>query len=726
MTTEKEILEGTIERITFQSEESGYTVFKLQAPRQKNLITVVGEMPTVYAGEAVRLTGSWGHHPKHGHQFQTRSCEKVLPATLQGLEKYLGSGLIKGVGPVTAKRLIEAFGLEIVPVIEEQPERLLDIPKIGRKKQQLIVSSWNAHKEIQNIMVFLQGHGVSSAYAVKIYKHYGAESVARIEQNPYQLAEDIWGIGFKTADAIAFQLGHPPDAPARLKSGLLYALHRATDSGHLYLPENELLKAASELLGLETAGLTPALQELSQHKQVIVDTDRVYLATLYHAEKGIVEQLALLDSFPSPVQSQAVEQWLLQALAQKHMELSPEQHQAVLAAATNKVFVLTGGPGTGKTTVCQFILDWFIQQKRQVVLASPTGRAAKRLAEVTGFSAQTLHRLLKFDPKLMRFYHNQANPLQLDVLIVDEVSMIDAVLFYQLLQALPPQAQLILVGDQDQLPAVGPGDVLRHLLASGCLAAVTLTHIFRQASQSLIITNAHSVNQGNMPLLLPPTGTHRQRDAFFIAVETPEDGVTAILNLVQERLPKAGYHPSEIQVLCPMNRGILGSHHLNQQLQMVLNPPQTGLPDISRAGRLLRTGDRVIQLRNNYDFEVFNGDMGYISAIDPEAQNVTVAFPEQHVHYDFADVDELALAYALSVHKSQGSEYPVVILPVTTQHYMMLQRNLLYTAMTRARRLLILVGSKRAVTMAVNNQNHSLRYSQLDERLKMYWQRLRG
>lgn len=580
MGQEPELLEGTVERITFQSEETGYTVFKLQAPRQKNLITVVGEMPAVYAGEAVRLTGLWSHHPKHGYQFQTRSCEKVLPATLQGLEKYLGSGLIKGIGPVTASRLIQAFGLEIVQVIEEQPERLLDIPKIGRKKQQLIVNSWQIHKEIQNIMVFLQGHGVSSAYAVKIYKHYGAESVARIQQNPYQLAEDIWGIGFKTADAIAAKLGHPPDAPARLKAGLMYALHRATEAGHLYLPESELLKAGEELLAVAAEPLTTALADLLQSHHVITEKQGelplIYLSSLYHAEKGIVEDLALLDSFTIVTLETDVNVWLNEQLAQKRMVLSPEQEQAVIAAATHKVFILTGGPGTGKTTVCQFILRWFLQQKRKMVLASPTGRAAKRLSEVTGFQAQTLHRLLKFDPKLMRFQHNRDNPLDIDVLLVDEVSMIDAVLFCQLLRALPPQAHLILVGDQDQLPSVGPGDVLRHLLASNCLPAIRLTHIFRQASQSLIITNAHAVNQGQMPTLLPPTGANRHQDAFFVSVETPEEGVATILSLVQERLPKAGYQSQDIQVLCPLNRGMLGSHYLNQQLQAVLNPPKWG------------------------------------------------------------------------------------------------------------------------------------------------------
>lgn len=718
-----EALEGQIERITYYAESSGYTVLQLKVPGQPELITVVGDLPQTYAGERIRLRGHWLNHPKYGPQFKARHCEKLLPATVTGLEKYLASGLIKGVGPVTARRMVKAFGVEIIDVIEQSPERLLEIPLIGPRKRDLIVQSWQAHKEIQNIMVFLQDHGVSTAFAVKIYKRYGNESIQVVQNNPYQLAEEVWGIGFKTADTLASHLGLAAEHPARLQAGLRYALYKASESGHVYLPRLELFQSTCALLEVSAEPLPEALEAMVQRHQLRLegagDSPDVFLSPLWQAESGIAQQLAYLQrsALAHSVSAERVSQWL-RAYEQNHgLQFSEQQREAVIQAATYPIFILTGGPGTGKTTVSRAILDWFAEQQCDLLLASPTGRAAKRLSEVSGREAQTLHRLLAFDPKKMAFKHNEYNPLTLDLLLLDEVSMIDTALFYQLLKAIPGGARLILVGDSDQLPSVGPGAVLKDLLASGQVPAVTLNQIFRQAQASQIIRNAHSVNQGQMPQLLPPLPVHRQADAFFIAVDTPEQLQQQILELVSQRLPKAGYDPKDIQVLCPMNRGLAGARQLNLALQAVLNPA-TGQPELVRAARTLRAGDRVIQLRNNYDREVFNGDLGTVIGIDPEEQLLSVRYPEQDVHYDFSEQDELALAYALTIHKSQGSEFPVVVLPVMMQHYLMLQRNLLYTGMTRARRLLVLVGQTKAIAMAVKNQQGLQRYTRLAERLQ--------
>ncbi|PIQ26697.1 ATP-dependent RecD-like DNA helicase [bacterium (Candidatus Blackallbacteria) CG17_big_fil_post_rev_8_21_14_2_50_48_46] len=718
----QETLEGIIERVTFQAEETGYAVFKLKVPRSQDLATVVGNMPPLYAGESVRLFGIWGLHPKHGAQFKAFQIEKLMPATAVGLEKYLASGLIKGVGPVTAKRLVKAFGLEIIDVIETAPERLLEVSLIGPRKRDMIVRSWFEHREIQNVMVFLQEHGVSTTYAVKIYKKYGNEAIAIVQANPYRLAEEIWGIGFKTADKLAQELGHAPDSPFRLRAGLIYALQRATDEGHLYLPRSQLFENTAELLAIEPGLLPEILTELGQADQVILegepDNPAIYLASLWHAEAGVARRLKGLLAQSEPPDPQVLLQWLESFEKRQGMELAPEQREAVRQAASQKVFILTGGPGTGKTTVSKAIIGWFEAQNRKLLLASPTGRAAKRLNEVTGRPAKTLHRLLEFDPSRQAFKRDEHFPLEVDVLLLDEVSMIDLPLFHFLLKALPAEAHLILVGDSDQLPSVGPGAVLQHLLQSQVIPSVCLQQIFRQAQASLIVRNAHRVNQGYLPELLPPTGAHRSEDCFFIPAETPEEVLEQILDLVARRLPAAGFSAEEIQLLCPMNRGLIGAHRLNQELQAILNPATPQKSELTRGSRTLRLGDRVIQLRNNYDREVFNGDMGELVHFEPEDQLLRVRFPEGVVEYDFSDSDELALAYALSVHKSQGSEYPVVILPVSMQHYLMLQRNLIYTAMTRARRLLILVGQRKALALAVKNQGQNKRFSHLADRLE--------
>lgn len=723
-----EILEGIIERVTYQAEASGYAVLKLLPSSAQELVTVVGEMPPVYAGESVRLRGAWTLHPKHGSQFRASKIEKLMPATAVGLEKYLASGLIRGVGPVTAKRLIQAFGTEIIAVMELHPERLQEVPKIGPRKREMIVSSWLEHREIQNVMVFLQEHGVSTTYAVKIYKKYGDQAIAVVQTNPYRLAEEIWGLGFKTADALAQSLGLDPHSPLRLRAGLFYALQKASQEGHLYLPRTELLEKTAALLDVPRDLCIPVLALLIAAQQLVADSDLgdvgspenpdLYLQDAWEAESEAARLLRQLLAQTDPPDPAALMAWLAEFETQNNLELAPEQRDAVRLAAACKVFVLTGGPGTGKTTVSKAILGWFAKQKGKIQLASPTGRAAKRLSEVAGRPAKTLHRLLEFDPSKQAFLRDQHTPLELDVLLLDEVSMIDLPLFYALLKALPETAHLILIGDTDQLPSVGAGAVLRHILDSGQVPAVTLKQIFRQAEASLIVRNAHRVNHGLLPELLPPTGSHRDANAFFMRAESPEAILNTVLDLVARRLPAAGYCSDELQVLCPMHRGMIGAQRLNQELQAALNPPNPEKSELMRGSRLLRQGDRVIQLRNNYDRAVFNGDLGQVQDLDGEEQLLKVAFGETQVDYDFADLDELGLAYALTVHKSQGSEYPVVILPLSTQHFLMLQRNLLYTAMTRARKLLILVGQVKAIELAVNNCQQQKRYSRLAQRLQ--------
>ncbi|HEY9839857.1 MAG TPA: ATP-dependent RecD-like DNA helicase [Candidatus Obscuribacterales bacterium] len=725
----EELLEGIVDRVTFQSEETGYTVLQLQTAKSQDLTTVVGELPPMYAGESVRVRGLWLNHPKYGYQFKVQACEKLLPATVTGLQKYLASGLIRGVGPITAKRMVKAFGTEIIDIIENEPDRLLEVPLIGPRKRDLIVKSWDEHKEIQNIMVFLQDHGVSTAYAVKIYKRYGNASIEVVRQNPWQLAADVWGIGFKTADRLARNLAITLDHPARLEAGLTHALNKATEEGHVYLLRAELFSRAATLLEEDTdlepgalAALLPeALERMAIRGLVILETDPdnpdVFHRPLWEAENGAARRLKELLVVPKAADVSGLAAWLAEYESAQGVEFSPEQRSSVEMAATSKVFILTGGPGTGKTTVSRAILDWFESQKLRLLLASPTGRAAKRLAEVSGRESSTIHRLLEFDPNKMQFKRNEYAPLETDVLLLDEVSMIDTVLFSQLLKAVPLRARLIFVGDSDQLPSVGPGSVLKDLLRSEAVPAVELKTIFRQAEVSRIVRNAHLVNSGQMPALLPPSGSTRHEDAFFVPAESPEELVAQILDLVTRRLPAAGYPPGDIQVLCPMNRGQAGSHNLNVQLQALLNPQEIGKAELLRGSRTYRVGDRVIQLRNNYDRDVYNGDMGEIRRIDHEDQQLVIAYPEQVVAYDFSEQDELALAYALSIHKSQGSEFPVVVMPISMQHYMMLQRNLLYTGMTRARKLLVLVGQKKAVAMAVKNEKLKGRNTRLAERL---------
>jgi exodeoxyribonuclease V alpha subunit len=715
-------LEGSVARITYVSEETQYVVARLDVPGKPDPVTIVGTVLSLTPGETLRLHGRWSHHPKYGEQFRVERYESVVPATITGIRKYLGSGMIKGIGPVFAGRLVEAFGEDTLKVIEGTPGRLAEVEGIGPIRQQRIVSAWAEQREIREVMLFLQGHGVSPAYAVKIFKAYGQAAIATVRENPYRLARDIRGIGFKTADRIARELGVPADSPLRAAAGILHTLNELTDEGHVYVPADELLRAAEERLEIPAALLPDALSALDADEAVVVERPAagraVYLKPLHVSETQLARRLADLLRAPRTLPPVDMAHALPWVEGRTGLALTDEQRQAVRLAFQEKILVVTGGPGTGKTTILRAVIRLLEAKKVRVHLASPTGRAAKRLAEVTGHDACTLHRLLEWNPREGGFQRNARNPLETDVVVVDEVSMVDILLAHHLAQAVPLAATLLLVGDADQLPSVGPGTVLQDLLAVPGIPAVRLTTIFRQAAQSRIVSNAHRVNRGEFPDLAATPADARQ-DFFFLAEDDPLRLRDLIVGLAQRRLPaKYGLDPlAEIQVLTPMHRGPIGAGQLNAALQAALNPPRNGTAELLRGGRIFRVGDRVLQQRNNYDKGVYNGDLGRIAAIDPSEQSVAVRFDDREVPYDFSDLDELTLAYAVTVHKSQGSEYPAVILPLHTTHYPMLQRNLLYTAITRAKRLLVLVGTRKAVAIATKNDATRRRYSQLRERL---------
>ena len=715
-------VEGSVARITYVSEETQYVVARLDVPGRPDPVTIVGTVLSLTPGETLRVHGRWSHHPKYGEQFKVDRYESVVPATIAGIQRYLGSGMIKGIGPVFAKRLVEAFGGDTLKVIEEAPGRLAEVEGIGPIRRQRITTAWAEQREIREVMLFLQGHGVSPAYAVKIFKAYGQAAIATVRENPYRLARDIRGIGFKTADKIAREVGIPADSPLRAAAGILHTLNELTDEGHVYVPEAELLRAAEATLEIPAALLPDALAALSADEAVVVeslgDGRAVYLTSLHVSETQLARRLADLLRAPRgvpPLDTTLALPWVEQKTG---LALTDEQRQAVRLAVREKLLVITGGPGTGKTTILQAVIRLLEAKKVRMHLASPTGRAAKRLAEVTGHDAGTLHRLLEWNPREGGFQRNARNPLETDVVVVDEVSMIDVLLAHHLLQAIPLTATLLLVGDADQLPSVGPGTVLKDVLAAPGIPAVRLATIFRQAAQSRIVSNAHRVNRGEFPDL-SVTATDRVQDFFFIAEEDPSKLQDLIVDLAQRRLPgKYGLDPlADIQVLTPMHRGPIGAGQLNAALQAALNPPRNGATELLRGGRIFRVGDRVLQLRNDYDKGVYNGDLGRIAAIEPSEQSVVVQVDDREVSYDFSDLDELALAYAVTVHKSQGSEYPCVIVPVHTTHYLMLQRNLLYTAITRAKRLLVLVGTKKALAIATKNDATRRRFSRLRERL---------
>lgn len=721
-------IQGQIERITYVNEDNNYTIAKLNMRGRRDLVTILGTFPSLNPGETVKLLGEWTRHPKFGEQFKVATYEIITPATARGIQKYLGSGLIKGIGPVMAKRIVETFDVDALDIIDHNIERLSEVPGIGPGRIKMIRTAWADQKEISRVMIFLQEHGVSTTYAAKIYKQYGRESISIVKHNPYRLASDIFGIGFLTADRIAKELGIPRDSLLRAGAGILYALDELSNEGHVYYPYESLIEKCKDILKVERDILVKAFATIASEQKIVIEdlnTDpayfrenhkAVYLAPFHVCETGIARRMLALTRVPKQLKLMDMDkviQWIHQQL---HITLAEQQRKAIEAAIREKVMIVTGGPGTGKTTIIKSIISIYDNMGKKVMLTAPTGRAAKRLAETTDHEAKTIHRLLEFRPRQGSFKKNENDPLETDVLIIDEASMIDTVLMYQLLKALPPFATLILVGDINQIPSVGAGNVLKDLIASEAFKVVELNKIFRQAKESFIVTNAHRINQGEMPLM-PQVSKKVLTDFYFIKEEDAEKVAARILDMVKIRIPhRFGFDPiADIQVLTPMYKGVVGATNLNAELQRELNKNTV---EVTRGGGTFKLHDKVMQVRNNYDKEVFNGDIGKIVAIDPEEQEVSVNFDGRNVSYDFSELDELVLAYAISVHKSQGSEYPAVIIPVMTQHYVLLQRNLLYTAVTRAKRLVVLIGTKKALAIAVNNDKVRKRYTRLAKRIR--------
>lgn len=778
-----EKLRCVVERITYHNELNGYSVIRCRAKGFSELVTVVGLMPEVHVGSVLILGGSWKIDARYGRQFTAETFEETLPATVYGIEKYLGSGLIKGVGPEFARRIVKEFGKDTLEVIETDPDRLMRVPGIGKTRVEQIRNSWQEQREVKNIMLFLQEHDVSTSHATKIYKTYGNESIGIVRENPYRLADDVWGIGFRTADLIAEKMGFGHERYARLRSGLLYTLNRLADDGHCYATRHMLLEKGTELLEVEDNVLSMTLDEMIRSRDVIVEpalvddslsltpadlmsadsmrrtdsmrradsmrtdtmpegsvkadsmpTDTkpdnaIYLPPFFFAEKGSARRLAAIfrNRQGIRVNAEGLED---RVGARTGMHYDEVQMKAILMAVQSKILILTGGPGTGKTTTTLGIIAAFREAGARILLAAPTGRAARRLSETTGMEAKTIHRLLEMKPP-EGYRKNEEEPLQGDVLIVDECSMIDLLLFYNLLKAVPDTMTIIFVGDIDQLPSVGAGNVLRDIIESDCFPVVRLTRIFRQARTSRIITNAHRINAGQMPDI----SNGKNSDFFFMdmerladklsaqqgrTVEPPEAALMTIIDLVKNKLPR--YYripPSEIQVLTPMQRGIIGAANLNQELQKAINPAEFAGPGLRRGGYIFRSGDKVMQIRNNYDKEVFNGDIGVVRSVDTQERNLTVLFDDRSLVYDISELDELVLAYAVTIHKSQGSEYPVVVMPVLMNHYIMLQRNLIYTGITRAKRALVAAGTRKALSYAVRNVTVQRRNTMLSARVCM-------
>ncbi len=719
-------LQGQLERITYHNEENHYTIAKIKVQGQHSLVTVVGNLITISAGEVLRIRGAWENHPKYGPQFRITSYESVVPATVKGIERYLGSGLIKGIGPVMAKRLVEKFGKETLDIIETKPERLAEVEGIGDKRIEMIKTAWDEQKEVREVMLFLQGHEVSSSYATKIYKQYGGESIRVVRENPYRLAGDIFGIGFLTADKIAEKLGIAKDSPLRAEAGILHVLGQLSSEGHVFYPYGPFVEECEKTLGVASDIINNAISKLSSEKKIIVegplgdhnqeDDRAVYLTDLLVAEKGIAEKLKEISSDRTDILGFDHVRALDAVQKEMSVTLAQNQEKAVMAALEKKVLVITGGPGTGKTTIIRAITGICHTYGRTAALAAPTGRAAKRLSEAAGHDAKTIHRLLEFSPKERGFKRSEDFPIEADLIVIDEASMIDSALMHCLLRAVPQTARLVLVGDADQLPSVGAGNVLKDIIASQCIPTVRLNEIFRQSGEGLITLNAHKINQGEFPVL-SSNNKEGLRDFYFIDQDDPVEVCNIILQMCRDKIPeKLGFHPlNDIQVLAPMHRGIAGAANLNIELQKHMNP---STDELHRGGTVLKTGDKVMQIRNNYDKEVYNGDIGRIESIDREEHEVVVNYDGKTVAYDFAELDELVLAYAVSVHKSQGSEYPAVVMPLLTQHYMMLQRNLLYTAVTRGKKLVVLIGTKKALGIAIRNNKPQMRYTRLKGRLR--------
>lgn len=727
-------IRGVVERITYQNPENGYTVLKCAVKNYTDLVTVVGNLLDINVGSVLLIDGNWKVDSRYGRQFLAETWEETMPATIFGIEKYLGSGLIKGVGPKFAKRIVQKFGTDTIEVIETDIDRLKEVEGIGKKRIHQIQESWEKQKEIKNVMLFLQDHGVNTSFAAKIYKQYGNKSIETVKENPFCLADDIWGIGFKTADSIGEKLGFEKEAFVRLRSGIMYTLSSLADEGHVYARKDQLIEAAAKLLEADESCIVMTMDQMLADKDLIREklptkeegmaSEAIYLPPFYYAETGVANKVKKLLSAPA---NDSLWHRLEEARAktgredlsidvsyvekQVGMTYDEIQAEAIRKAAASKVLILTGGPGTGKTTTTQGIIAAYRSFGLKILLAAPTGRAAKRMTETTGLEAKTIHRLLECKPP-EGYQKNEENPLEGDVLIVDECSMIDIILMNSLLKAIPQGMRLILVGDIDQLPSVGAGNVLRDMIASKCCPVIRLTRIFRQAQTSRIVMNAHRINEGKMPDL----SNGNQTDFFFVAKEEPEEVVGEIVNLVQHKLSRYYHTPSsQIQVLTPMQRGVVGAANLNLALQEALNPQGEGL---RRSGYIYRMGDKVMQIKNNYDKEVFNGDIGVITSVDVQGRTLKVEFEQRPVEYDATELDELVHAYATTIHKAQGSEYPIVVMPVLMNHYVMLQRNLIYTGITRAKKILVMVGTKKALHYAVKNVTVSQRNTLLKERLQ--------
>ncbi len=726
-------LQGQIERVTFTSEETGYTIAKIRVYGRQELVAVTGCMVNPTPGEIIKMKGEWENHPKYGEQFRIVFCQTTTPATVHGIEKYLGSGLVKGIGPVMARRIVRMFKEKTLDVIENETGRLADVEGIGHKRIGMIKKAWEEQKEIRTVMIFLQSHGVSSGYAAKIFKRYGNDSIKIVRENPYRLATDIFGIGFLTADRIAQKMGFAKDGKERAEAGILYVLHELADDGHVYYPFEPLVDKCREMLEIEREVVVQAVTAVADERQVVVEnfdivTDNspevvraVYLAGYHLAEAHLARRLRALVDAPTAIRridSAKAIGWVQEKLS---IELAGDQIEAVRRSSESKAMLITGGPGTGKTTIINAILKIFLAVKTRIMLAAPTGRAAKRMGEATGHEAKTIHRLLEYNMKKGGFQKNEESPLECDLLIIDEASMIDTLLMHHLLKAVPVSATFIMVGDVNQLPSVGPGNVLGDIIDSGIIPVVKLTEIFRQAKESSIIVNAHRINAGLLPEFRAVRENHthggRLEDFYFVEQEEPEKALEMILLLVKERIPERfGFDAiNDIQVLSPMHRGTLGAGNLNVELQKTLNPGESG---VQRGGRLFRVNDKVMQIVNNYDKEVYNGDIGRIISIDDETKQIAVASDDREIIYEYSELDELVHAYAVSIHKSQGSEYPAVVIPIVSQHYMMLQRNLLYTGVTRGKKLVVLVGTKKAMAIAVRNNSTLKRNTLLKERLR--------
>jgi len=718
-------LSGQIERITYTNDQNGFTIARVKVHGQRDLVTVVGHLISPAPGEILNMRGEWVNHPRFGEQFKVVEFKTAVPATVYGIQKYLGSGLIKGLGPVMAGRIAKKFGEQTLDVIENETEKLAQVEGIGKKRIAMIKKAWDEQKEIRDVMLFLQSHEISSGYATKIFKQYGNRSIAVVTDNPYRLATDIFGIGFVIADSIASKLGFPEDLPFRIEAGILYVLNQLSDEGHVFYPYEPLMKKSQEILGIGREVVVKALGNIAVEKKVIVeDTNKrieefkennkaVYLAKFHLCETSISDRLKLLLTAPKSIRHVASERAIDWVQRQLNITLAENQVRAIQSALANKIMIITGGPGTGKTTIINAVLKIFTRLRVRTILAAPTGRAAKRMSETTGHGAKTIHRLLEFSFIKGGFQKNEEKPLNCDLLILDEASMIDTILMHHLLKAVPPFATVIFVGDVNQLPSVGAGNVLNDIITSGAVPVVELNEIFRQAKASRIIVNAHKINTG----ILPSFENHvPNNDFYFIEQEDPQKVLGIILELTKTRIPQRfGFDPvDDIQVLTPMHKGVVGAENLNMELQKTLNPVQDG---IIRGNRSFRVNDKVMQIRNNYDKAVFNGDMGRITGIRPEEYEVTVTFDGRDVTYEFSDLDEIVLAYAVSVHKSQGSEYPAVVIPILTQHYILLQRNLIYTAITRGRDLVVMVGTRKALAIGINNDKTQKRFTYLKHRL---------